>query len=375
MIPPWDKIEFWRDARRMGPMGLTYSQSCDDTIGRGKGRIRAVPMDKSIEKAIVITTIFPPTEAVRKFSRLAGWHLVVAGDRKTPGDWSAAGSTYLSASDQEASGYHIASALPWNHYCRKMIGYVHAIKQGATVIVDTDDDNVPKADWSVPAFDGQFEASADGLGFVNVYKLYTDMHIWPRGFPLQLITSQTARLDPRKLQPEQCRIGIWQGLADGDPDVDAIYRLTDNTPCNFSDGPPVALGAGTICPFNSQNTAYRRELFPLLYMPAHVTFRFTDILRGLVAQPILWAAGYRLGFTRATVVQERHPHDYLKDFQSEIPCYLHAVTVIDTVNAAIDPTSGIGDNLHRAYRELVRAGIVPDRELPLLEAWLKDIAA
>jgi hypothetical protein len=283
------------------------------------------------------------------------------------------GAKFLSAADQEASGYHVAKALPWNHYCRKMIGYVHAIKHGAQVIVDTDDDNVPKADWAFPSFDGEFAASAEGLGFVNVYKLYTDMHIWPRGFPLQLITSDQARLDRSKLRQTSSRVGIWQGLADGDPDVDAIYRLTNNTPCNFDDGPPVVLGAGTICPFNSQNTAYRRELFPLLYMPAHVTFRFTDILRGLVAQPILWAAGYRLGFTKATVVQERNPHDYLKDFQSEIPCYLHAVAVIEAVKSAIHPNSNISENLHRAYRELVRVGIVPDQELPLLEAWLKDV--
>lgn len=332
-------------------------------------------MEQEARNAIVITTIFPPTEAARKFSQLPGWHLVVAGDRKTPADWSVPGCTFLSAADQEASGYHIAAQLPWNHYCRKMIGYVHAIKAGAGVIVDTDDDNVPKHDWSFPKFDGEFATSDEGLGFVNVYKLYTDMHIWPRGFPLQLITSTQALLDRTKLRQAQARIGIWQGLADGDPDVDAIYRLTDNTPCNFNDGPPVVLGSGTICPFNSQNTAYRRELFPLLYMPAHVTFRFTDILRGLVAQPILWAAGFRLGFTRATVVQERNPHDYLKDFHSEIPCYLHAIPVIEAVKSAIDAASGISDNLHRAYRELVRVGIVPEKELPLLEAWLRDMRA
>lgn len=332
-------------------------------------------MAQDSRNAIVITTIFPPTAAARKFSQLPGWHLVVAGDRKTPEDWAVPGSTFLSASDQQASGYRIGALLPWNHYCRKMIAYVHAIKRGAEVIVDSDDDNVPKADWAVPAFDGEFQTSADGLGFMNVYKLYTDMHIWPRGFPLELINTDQPRLDRKKLRPAQSRVGIWQGLADGDPDVDAIYRLTDNTPCHFRKGPPVVLGEGTICPFNSQNTAYRRELFPLLYLPAHVTFRFTDIVRGLVAQPILWAAGFRLGFTDATVVQERNPHDYMKDFQLEIPCYLHVATVLEAVKRVIDPAAAMTDNLHRAYRELVRIGIVPGEEMPLLEAWLKDVGA
>jgi len=328
-----------------------------------------------VKHFVVITTIFPPTEATRRFSQMAGWKLIVAGDRKTDPNWAVSGSTFLSAAAQETSGYQVARALPWNHYCRKMVGYVHAIKQGAQIIVDTDDDNVPKADWAFPPFEGEFRCSEDNLGFVNLYKLYTDMHIWPRGFPLQLIKSERAQLNREKLRPAPAKVGIWQGLADGDPDVDAIYRLIDNTPCTFDDGPPVVLGAGTVCPFNSQNTAYRRELFPLLYLPAHVTFRFTDILRGLVAQPILWAAGWRLGFTKATVVQERNPHDYLKDFQSEIPCYLHAATIVEAVTAIAKKESSVGDNLFNAYRELVRIGIVPEKELPLLEAWLGDMKA
>ncbi|MFL6529632.1 MAG: STELLO glycosyltransferase family protein, partial [Chthoniobacterales bacterium] len=124
-----------------------------------------------------------------------------------------------------------------------------------------------------------------------------------------------------------------------------------------------------------QNTLFVRELFPLLYLPAFVTFRFTDILRGLVAQPIAWAAGYRLGFTSATVVQERNPHDYLKDFELEIPCYLLAQRVADTVSAAVRETASVSDNLHNAYEALLTAGIVQRDELRLLSAWLEDVQA
>ncbi|HSU65409.1 MAG TPA: STELLO glycosyltransferase family protein [Tepidisphaeraceae bacterium] len=330
-------------------------------------------MSERAERAVVITTIFPPTEVVRKFAAMSGWRLVVAGDRKTPADWAHPGVTFLSGADQERSGYRIARELPWNHYCRKMIGYVRAIRMGAQVIVDTDDDNIPKPDWSFPEFEGEFLTTGNRLGFINVYRLFTGQTIWPRGFPLELLTSPQAAPTRDQLTPAVSRVGIWQGLADGDPDVDAIYRLTNNTACYFNDGPPVVLGEGTVCPFNSQNTAYHRELFPLLYMPAHVTFRFTDILRGLVAQPILWAAGWRLGFTKATVVQERNPHNYLKDFESEIPCYLHAAKVIDVVGSVVSSRLPVLENLVRAYRELVRVGIVPDRELPLLDAWLEDV--
>lgn len=326
------------------------------------------------DNVIVITTIFPPSTAARQFVGMEGWHLIVAGDRKTPADWSLEGCTFLSAAEQEKCGYRISRELPWNHYCRKMIGYVHAIKAGARVIADTDDDNLPKEGWAFPEFAGRFRTTADNLRFVNVYGLYTDQHIWPRGFPLERITSPGARLDAGALRTRDVRVGIWQAMADGDPDVDAIYRLTNNAPCTFNGVEPVVLGVGTMCPFNSQNTAFRRECFPLLYLPAHVTFRFTDILRGLVAQPILWAAGYHLGFTSATVVQERNPHDYLKDFQSEIPCYLHAAAVLEAAGSLATTACSIPDNLHRVYRKLAQIGIVPEAELKLLDAWLEDLA-
>ena len=170
------------------------------------------------------------------------------------------------------------------------------------------------------------------------------------------------------------RVGVWQGLADGDPDVDAIYRLTNNMPCLFDEREPVVLAKGTACPFNSQNTLFRKELFPLLYLPCTVTFRFTDILRGLVAQPIMWFYDYHLGFTKATVLQERNPHDYLKDFESEIPCYLHTRPVMELVGGAIRSSYALADNLYQAYEALQAHGYVEKDELAILAAWLKDVA-
>ena len=37
--------------------------------------------------------------------------------------------------------YKIVSLLPWNHYARKMLGYLKAMEAGASILVDTDDDN------------------------------------------------------------------------------------------------------------------------------------------------------------------------------------------------------------------------------------------
>ena len=328
----------------------------------------------STKPAIVITSIFAPTEAVSKFAALSDYQLIVVGDKKSPAQWSAPGATYLSIDDQEALGFSLSAKLPYNHYGRKMMGYLHAIREGAKIIIDTDDDNIPYDSWSFPATEGLFNTATADQGFVNIYKSFTSHHIWPRGYPLDLILDKTHDLKDADLTKQNGKIGIWQGLADSDPDVDAIYRLVDNTEIFFDKRAPIVLAEGTLCPFNSQNTAVREELFPLLYLPAYVTFRFTDILRGLVAQPIMWAHGYRLGFTEATVIQVRNPHDYVKDFESEIPCYLHANRVIAAVSRAIDPAVSVAENLRRAYAELAKENIVTAQEIELLDLWLADVA-
>ena len=39
-----------------------------------------------MDKFIVITSIFPPTEAIEKFAKLKDWKVVLVGDIKTPSD-------------------------------------------------------------------------------------------------------------------------------------------------------------------------------------------------------------------------------------------------------------------------------------------------
>lgn len=324
-----------------------------------------------MKKTIVITSIFSPTKAVKKFAQLDNYNLIVAGDRKTPVDWSYPQVEYLSLKRQESMPGKLTKSLPFNHYCRKMCGYIWAIETGADIIIDTDDDNIPKDDWEFPEYQGDKDTLDSDLGFVNVYQLYSKQKIWPRGLPLGLIAKDFKLED--KITRQSHKVGIWQGLADGDPDVDAIYRLTADDECIFTKRSPLVLNKGTISPINSQNTAIVKELFPLLYMPVYVTFRFTDILRGLVAQPLMWLLNYRLGFTNATVFQERNPHNYMDDFVSEIPMYLQGERVVDIVSASIKPELSLSDNLFNSYEALAKEDVVEKKELEVLNFWLKDL--
>jgi len=322
-------------------------------------------------KFIIITSIFQPTEAVQVFAQMSDFQLVVVGDKKTPKDWNCPNVIFLPVDDNSLlKETKLQLALPYNHYCRKMLGYLYAIQQNAKIIIDTDDDNVPKTDWHFPGFDGIFLLFNNDQKFVNIYNYFTEQHIWARGLPLNAINRKN---DFSTAKPEFTKVGIWQGLADEDPDVDAIYRLVSEKPCVFNEKPPIVLDNGAVSPFNTQNTCIRRELFPLLYLPVYVSFRFTDILRGLVAQPIMWLYDFHLGFTSATVVQKRNPHDYFKDFLLEIPMYEHCEKVVELVEKVVTVNRSISDNLYEAYCELSRHNIVTVNELSVLETWLEDI--
>ncbi|MEN6425568.1 MAG: STELLO glycosyltransferase family protein [Phycisphaerales bacterium] len=320
---------------------------------------------------VVITTIFPPTDAVRMLSQRPTGQVVVVGDKKTPQDWHCEHVEYLSVERQNDVCVSLREVLPFNHYCRKMTGYLYAIAQGAEYIIDTDDDNIPKPHWSFPDSAGVFSCTPQNRGFVNIYELYTPQKIWPRGLPLNLIAT---RFDlDETLTRRPCKVGVWQGLADEDPDVDAVYRLTGGPLCFFAEREPIVLGEGTISPFNSQNTQIHKDLFALLYLPTHVTFRFTDILRGLVAQPILWLFGYQLGFTNATVVQKRNPHDYMADFISEIPMYRYCERAVAAAGKVVSTRYSIEENLFNVYDALRDQGIVEKEEMDVLSAWLEDL--
>lgn len=325
------------------------------------------------EKYIVITTVMSPTEAVKEYSNYNDYKLIVVGDKKTPAIWNVNNCKFISITEQDIDKSDFNAKIPYNHYSRKMIGYLFAINESAEIIIDTDDDNLPKSGWGFPNFDCDYDVINEDTGFINIYKLFTEQNIWPRGFPLNKINVEkdNSSNSRYKLENKKVTVGVWQGLVDKDPDVDAIYRLTNNNPCYFRQRNPVVLGKGTVCPFNSQNTAFRKELFPLLYLPAFVNFRFTDILRGLVAQPIMWLYGYKLGFFSPTVVQERNTHDQLKDFESEIPVYLFSEKILELVSGKIRAQLSINENIAIAYEELYQNSIVKKEELELLIKWLK----
>lgn len=323
----------------------------------------------------VLTTIQPPTESVLGLSAAltaAGAPLVVIGDHKGPDHFELPGARFLDLEAQRALPFSMAAQAPVAHYSRKNLGYLVAIADGADCLYETDDDNVPLPSWT-PRPIGPFPAcDVTAGGWVNAYALFTDTQIWPRGLPLQHLRDGVPAVGPVR---DGVSAPIQQGLANGSPDVDAVWRLLLDREVTFDDAPSVVLSSGTWCPFNSQSTWWWPEAFPLLYLPSYCSFRMTDIWRSFVAQRCLWALGEAVAFHAAEVWQDRNEHRIIADFEDEIPGYLHNAAICEALDA-LDLSSGRGalaDNVRTCYEVLVSSGWIGAEELPLLELWLADI--
>ena len=327
--------------------------------------------------AIVVTTINAPTQAVidlRDGCVQTGAKFWIIGDSKSPKDFSLPGVEYLDVDSQVATGFEYARIVPTRHYARKNVGYLCAMRDGAEVIVETDDDNLPLLGF----WEGRSPAVSARVvtapGWHNVYRHFSDTNIWPRGLPLNTVQNSVTPYDQLDVAERHCP--IHQGLANENPDVDAIYRLTLPLPVNFTPGRSVILEKGVWCPFNSQNTTWWEEAFPLLYLPFHCSFRMTDIWRSFVAQRICWENGWNVQFHSATMWQDRNEHDLMRDFEEEVVGYLNNAKIAQSLGA-LDLAPGaqaIGANLRKCYEVLIDIGVVGLDERPLLEAWLSDVA-
>lgn len=326
--------------------------------------------------SLVITSISPPNPVLMSYaeeSRRNDVDFIVIGDVKSPPDFNLAGCDFWSIQRQRELGFQLAKTLPERHYARKNLGYLVAMERGAGIIIETDDDNFPKeAFWQKRS---AFQAAnlVEQAGWINVYRYFTDAPVWPRGFPLEYTMNQVVSLEFFPERESYCP--IQQGLADGNPDVDAIYRLVMPLPVYFSARPRLILSKGSWSPFNSQNTTWFKEAFPLLYIPSYCSFRMCDIWRSFVASRICWANGWGLLFVGPTVWQERNEHNLLKDLEDELPGYLHNAHIC-TVLENLDIKSGpryISENMMRCYRALVEIGMVGVKELNLLNDWFDDI--
>jgi len=325
---------------------------------------------------IVVTSISKPNKALVALSQGCmeyGYRFIVIGDVSSPSDFNIQGCDYYDIDRQIRTGLKYAKLCPQRHYTRKNIGYLIAIQKGTNVIIETDDDNIPYPTFWNPRKRICQTSVVKKKGWLNIYSYFSGANIWPRGFPLNKIHDSTPSFESLPIQTVDCP--IQQGLSNENPDVDAIYRLTSPLPQNFRDDRQIAMPKGAWCPFNSQNTTWWEETFPLLYLPATCSFRMTDIWRSFIAQRITWENNWTLLFHKPTVWQERNKHNLMNDFADEIPGFLHNEKICSeleklSIKKGID---NLDDNLLICYEKLIEIGLIDQKELKLMTTWLSDL--
>lgn len=330
-----------------------------------------------MKKALVITSIYAPNLPLKKFANLChekNIHFYLIGDTKTPENFELAHCDYWSIEKQKHLSFALSGKLPFASYSRKNLGYLLAIQNGADLIFESDDDNFPLDNFFANKRLMHDVPLSENHGWINVFKYFTAENVWPRGFPLGEIKNSSPAFDDLAKHPSYCP--IQHGLSNDNPDVDAIYRLTQPLPVKFKRGSSVAVGNGSWCPFNTQSTAFFSAAFPLLYLPSTCNARLTDIWRGFIAARILWANQWAVLFTEPTVYQDRNAHDLMVDFKLEVDGYLHNDKLCKTL-AALNLKSGedgIEENMFQCYETMIALGLIQPSELKLLECWFMDLA-
>eukprot|EP01038_Epipyxis_sp_PR26KG_P006993 gene6993-9557_t len=356
----------------------------------------------------VVTTIFEPSAAVQTQALLRDWCIVVVGDKKGPLQYEIntplKNFIFLSESIQKELENHfpMIKILPWNHFGRKNVGFLYAILHGAKIIWDFDDDNGFPSNskdfvvagmnfsqsWvdnniSNPIYLDALEPKGYKSIVFNPYPFMVNMKnaVWPRGFPLEKIKYLTPnvsreyrfRTDAKKLPLSS--VGIIQSLANHDPDVDAIYRLTQPLPFNFlnilSGGSNALLVPDdAYAPYNAQATLHFYDSFWSLLLPVSVHGRVSDIWRGYFAQRIGRDIGMRMAFSTPSVSQYRNSHNYIADFQSEQPLYLESLKLVEQLHSWNSSCATMPGRIEELWVFLYEHGYIGVQDVHLVQSWL-----
>ncbi|XP_033725741.1 uncharacterized protein LOC117315589 [Pecten maximus] len=341
----------------------------------------------------VVTTIFSPSHAVKHVSSLSNWCLVIVADTKTPDkktylreigvtDYISKRVKYLSVKEQQTLYPLLSEAIPTKHFGRKNIGYIYAIHHKAKYIWDFDDDNYGTVNLNdfITDYPLPYVTVCKGAQskIYNPYPYFgvSETLTWPRGFPLQYIKNKTT-------VPVLCKsrspveLGVVQSLANEQPDIDAIYRMTREAPFNFTatrkSHQPFVLPRNTYAPFNAQATLWLAPAFPYMALPISVNGRVSDIWRSYIAQYFFHKRDIRVAFSSPYVIQERNDHNDLKDFNAELDIYQKSKQLVDLL-ASDNPDEGDDIDLVDMYTILYSRQYLEEFDVQFAQAWIQTLA-
>jgi hypothetical protein len=402
------------------------------------------------KKWSVVTTIFEVSEAIRRVASLSAesnsqlkddfWCTVIVADKSTPKDYLHSllqdltvdefKIHFLSVEDQlnwakgqgalQSDASKFVSNIPWKHFSRKNIGYLYAIKKGAQVIFDFDDDNILKSGYDPLPIHESHHGNADDFLSMSLVgwnlvrpkpTTHTNKHplvvnpfpllganasgtSWPRGFPLEEINTPESI---GSISPENpitaiplSKIGVLLHIADENPDIDAVHRLTKPLPLGFSSS---LIGKDYQCffikdlndegtfpfvPYNAQSSIHTYSAFWALLLPATVPGRVSDIWRAYFSERLFRDLELGIGLIRPpSITQDRNEHNILADMQAEEHLYYRTgvlVKFLDQWTMKSDgPNTSIPEMMEQLWVDLYERGYVEQNDVELAQLWLQAL--
>lgn len=333
--------------------------------------------------ALVMPTIYVPHVLVRYRELVPDMPFFVIGDEGAPDDEirqllrSIGPAQYYSADDQRKLGYESTELIDWHHPGRRSIGFLEAIRAGADAIISTDDDNIALNDSYFQDYERIVGSVFSGIqasserGWVDAaWFLQPSVH--HRGFPHQLWHPFEP---PTVGSVTGAHIGVAAGLWLGDPDIDAVTRIVNRPACMTAS--PVA-DAGFVVepscysPFNSQNTAFVRDLLPTMLMLTPYG-RFDDIWCSYLTERVMRNHGWAVYYGKPYVWQQRtgRTQRLMRDLSVEIEgmeATLRFTGILDDMKL---PGASVLDDTARAFEGLAESEFSRVSKLGL--AWVRDV--
>lgn len=215
---------------------------------------------------------------------------------------------------------------------------------------------------------------------VNPYSYFGLNNVWPRGYRLEDI-GKNNNWELINLVLNQTIINplIYQGLINGEPDIDSIFaqtRLQKRSEINlsFSYNNPLIYLPGNYIPINSKNTKYLFEAFPALPLLTTVSEKVSDILRGFIMQRYIW--GYNgtvfYFFTSSSKKGELLNNS---NFDEEKHLYYKLNDILKILN--LNKNNKINNQtifLLNIIENLVNYNIIERNDLDVYKAFIQDLS-
>ena len=358
---------------------------------------------KDCKNWAVVTTINHATNSVKRVASLVSWCLVIVGDKQTPPAFMNASGllgndnvVFLSSEDQQSIRNSFVQSIPYRSFARKNIGYLFAIKHGAKTIFDFDDDNLllPKngraGGFSSPI--GSMVSKRASQKIMVRYLSSTEKSIkvfnphplmntsventWPRGFPLSQVLNRSSSGSGRNVfvgAVPRSSVAVLQYVSDGDPDVDAIFRLTRQLPFTFNSqtrAQKLLIPKQAYTPYNAQSTVHFYNAFWGMLLPHSVPGRVSDIWRAYIAQRIFKDLHLEVIYAPPLVFHDRAPHNYMADYQAENYLYTKTDALLTFLHNWDHSSDNLLSRIEMLWVTLYEHDFIGYKDVLSLQSWL-----